>query len=91
MLKSLSISNYALIDEVNIDFGNGLSVITGEDRMSVRVVRRELGCVCVCGLAWEAEKEQTGEGVLCMEGACVYLGWREDKELIGVVRQAWVL
>ncbi|WP_439183677.1 DNA repair protein RecN [Carboxylicivirga taeanensis] len=30
MLKSLSISNYALIDKVNILFDSGLSVITGE-------------------------------------------------------------
>ncbi len=30
MLKSLSISNYALIDQVEIDFDRGFSVITGE-------------------------------------------------------------
>jgi len=30
MLKSLHISNYALISELNIDFQSGLSVITGE-------------------------------------------------------------
>ena len=30
MLKSLYISNYALISELNIDFENGFSVITGE-------------------------------------------------------------
>lgn len=30
MLKSLSISNYALIDKVNVTFDSGLTVITGE-------------------------------------------------------------
>ena len=30
MLKSLHISNYALISELSIDFDSGLSVITGE-------------------------------------------------------------
>ncbi len=30
MLESLHISNYALIDEVNIDFHTGLNIITGE-------------------------------------------------------------
>ena len=30
MLARLSISNYALIDHVEIDFGNGLTIITGE-------------------------------------------------------------
>lgn len=30
MLQQLSISNYALIDQLDISFGNGLSIITGE-------------------------------------------------------------
>ena len=30
MLKSLVISNYALIDELNVEFNNGFSVVTGE-------------------------------------------------------------
>lgn len=30
MLKSLSISNYALISELTIDFGSGMTVLTGE-------------------------------------------------------------
>ncbi|MCJ8210669.1 DNA repair protein RecN [Mucilaginibacter sp. RS28] len=30
MLKQLSINNYALIDNLNISFGNGLNIITGE-------------------------------------------------------------
>src|SRR5574344_1091380 len=30
MLTSLYIQNYALIDELDIDFGSGFSVITGE-------------------------------------------------------------
>lgn len=30
MLKSLSVSNYALIDQIQIDFDSGLTVITGE-------------------------------------------------------------
>src|SRR5512138_2477006 len=30
MLKSLSIQNYAIIQDLNIDFSGGLSIITGE-------------------------------------------------------------
>ena len=30
MIKSLYISNYALIDEINIDFAPGFNIITGE-------------------------------------------------------------
>ena len=37
MLRSLYIQNYALIEKLDIDFGSGFSVITGEtgDRKSV--------------------------------------------------------
>jgi DNA repair protein RecN (Recombination protein N) len=30
VLKNLSIKNYALIDDLNVDFNNGLTIITGE-------------------------------------------------------------
>ena len=30
MLTSLSIQNYALIDDLHVDFNTGLSIITGE-------------------------------------------------------------
>ncbi|MDE5912794.1 MAG: AAA family ATPase, partial [Muribaculaceae bacterium] len=30
MLKRLHISNYALIDDIDIDFADGLNIITGE-------------------------------------------------------------
>ena len=30
MLKNLSIKNYALIEDLNVDFNNGLTIITGE-------------------------------------------------------------
>jgi DNA repair protein RecN (Recombination protein N) len=30
MLKKLYIKNYALIDEMSIEFGHGLNIITGE-------------------------------------------------------------
>ena len=30
MLKHLEIANYALIEQLSIDFGTGLSVVTGE-------------------------------------------------------------
>ena len=30
MLKNLSIKNYALIEDLNVDFNNGLIIITGE-------------------------------------------------------------
>ena len=38
MLKSLLVKDYALIEQVNVEFGKGLNIITGEtgaDRKSV--------------------------------------------------------
>ena len=30
MLKSLEVKDYALIDHINVEFGKGLNIITGE-------------------------------------------------------------
>ncbi len=38
MLRNLKISKYALIDELNIDFHQGFSVITGETGAGKKVL-----------------------------------------------------
>lgn len=45
MLKSLSIKNYALIDHLEIDFSEGLSVITGETGSGKSILLGALGLV----------------------------------------------
>lgn len=45
MLKSLSIKNYALINELNIDFSSGLSIITGETGAGKSILLGALGLV----------------------------------------------
>lgn len=45
MLKSLLISNYALIDNVEIDFDKGFSVITGETGAGKSIILGALGLV----------------------------------------------
>ena len=45
MLSSLHIKNYALIDEVFIDFSPGLNVITGETGSGKSVVMQALQLV----------------------------------------------
>lgn len=45
MLKSLSIKNYALIDELSIDFSDGLSIITGETGAGKSILLGALGLV----------------------------------------------
>lgn len=43
MIKKLIIKNYALIDELEIDFGNGLSIITGETGAGKSIMLGALG------------------------------------------------
>ncbi len=45
MLKSLSISNYALIDKLEIDFESGFSVITGETGAGKSIILGALSLV----------------------------------------------
>ncbi|MGB0891484.1 MAG: AAA family ATPase, partial [Flavobacteriaceae bacterium] len=45
MLTKLSISNYALINQLSIDFSNGLSIITGETGAGKSILLGALGLV----------------------------------------------
>ena len=45
MLQSLSISNYALITELNIDFNSGMTVITGETGAGKSIIMGALSLV----------------------------------------------
>lgn len=46
MLTSLSISNYALIDRLEIEFGKGLNIITGETGAGKSILLGALSLVC---------------------------------------------
>ena len=43
MLRSLSIKNYALIEELSIDFQSGMSIITGETGAGKSILLGALG------------------------------------------------
>ena len=45
MLTQLSIKNYALINELKIDFSSGLSIITGETGAGKSILLGALGLV----------------------------------------------
>ena len=45
MLASLSISNFALIDKLGIDFSDGFSIITGETGAGKSILLGALGLV----------------------------------------------
>ena len=45
MLRNLKISKYALIDELNIDFHQGFSVITGETGAGKSIILGAIGLI----------------------------------------------
>jgi len=45
MITSLDIRNYALIDELHVDFANGLSIITGETGAGKSIILGGLGLI----------------------------------------------
>ena len=47
MLTQLSINNYALINQLSIDFDNGLSIITGETGAGKSILLGALGLSCI--------------------------------------------
>ena len=59
MLASLYISNYALIDELDIEFGEGLNIITGETGAGKSIVLGALGLLL--GERADAKTQQAAE------------------------------
>ena len=63
MLRSLYIQNYALIEKLDIDFGSGFSVITGETGAGKSII---LGSYrSVAGAACRCEIHQAGRCKMC--------------------------
>ena len=66
MLKSLSIENYALIDSLNIEFGQGFSVITGETGAGKSIILGALSLIL--GQRADARQIKQGENKCLVEG-----------------------
>ena len=45
MIKSLAIKNYALIEDIRVDFNSGLTIITGETGAGKSILLGALGLV----------------------------------------------
>ena len=58
MLRELSITNFALIDELRVEFGPGLNVLTGETGAGKSIIIDALGLAL--GTRGEAEQIRTG-------------------------------
>ncbi|MDR1884137.1 MAG: DNA repair protein RecN [Prevotella sp.] len=67
MLKSLYIKNYALIDSLEIDFGTGFSVITGETGAGKSIILGALSLIL--GQRADTKAIKQGESKCVIEGA----------------------
>lgn len=67
MLKSLYIKNYALIDSLEIDFGSGFSVITGETGAGKSIILGALSLIL--GQRADIKAIKQGESKCVIEGA----------------------
>lgn len=82
MLKHLYIRNYALIDELDIDFGSGFSVITGETGAGKSIILGALGLLL--GQRADTKAVKAGSGKCTIEarydvGACGLAPWFETE------------
>ena len=63
MLRSLYIQNYALIEKLDIDFGSGFSVITGETGAGKSIILGAIGLLV--GTACRCEVYQARGCKMC--------------------------
>lgn len=66
MLKHLEISNFAVIDKVTLDIGEGLNILTGETGSGKSIIISAMGLLT--GSRSSVEQVRTGERVAVIEG-----------------------
>ena len=75
MLKNLSIKNYALIDELELEFGTGLNIITGETGAGKSIIIDALNLIL--GERATAEEIRSGADKAIVEGVFTISGIRK--------------
>ena len=82
MLAQLTISNFAIVRELEIDFHSGMTVITGETGAGKSIAIDALG-LCLGGSA-EADMVRTGaaRADLCAQRPCA--GWKKTSLKTGM-------
>lgn len=80
MLKSLSIRNYALFDELEIEFSSGLAIITGETGAGKSILIDALGLLL--GSRASAEVVRAGAEKAVVEGVIAISGNRNVRTLL---------
>ncbi len=80
MLKNLNIKNYALIDELQMEFGTGLNVITGETGAGKSIIVDALSLIL--GERSTAEEVRSGTPKAIVEGVFTVSGNKKVQRLL---------
>ncbi|MFZ4059254.1 MAG: DNA repair protein RecN [Ferruginibacter sp.] len=85
MLKQLYIQNYAIIDEISIDFSTGLNIITGETGAGKSILMGALGLIlgdrADSAALLNKEKKSIVEGRFSTEGRKAIITYLNQQEL----------
>ena len=80
MLQSLHVKNLALIDEIEVEFAEGLNILTGETGAGKSI---SFG-FCKSGTGWKIHKDLIRHGgELCTGGAGLYCDGKKPSESFG--------
>src|SRR5207247_570135 len=80
MIKSLFIKNYALIEELSVEFSNGLVIITGETGAGKTIIIGALGLII--GDRASADVVRAGSDKAIVEGVFAIAGNKKVKTLL---------
>ena len=81
MLKTLEVKDYALIDQINVEFGKGLNIITGETGAGKSILIDAMGLLL--GERASTEVVRKGANKSIVEGIFDVEGNRKVKNLLG--------
>ena len=81
MLKTLSIKNYALIEELTVEFSNGLVIITGETGSGKSIIIDALGLIL--GARSSADVVRKGSDRAVVEGTFHIAGNKKLQQILG--------
>src|SRR2546423_7892765 len=87
MLKSINISNFAVIDRLRVDFQEGLNLLTGETGSGKSIIVDALGLIL--GGRSSAAQIRTGERLAVIEGAFEVAG-EADEQVLEVLAAAGI-
>ncbi len=85
MLRKLTIQNYAIIDEIEIDFSNGLDIITGETGAGKSILMGALGLILGAradtSVLLKADKKCFIEGSFSIDGKQAIIDFLQSADL----------